>query len=77
LIRKDLTVSEKIEVKECCIFLSFPWQRQPYWNMSTFHAPIQVTLIIPVKFHHQRTNHPWENSRTKICWNFGTFLQFP
>jgi hypothetical protein len=38
---EGLTVSEEIEIKEFCIFLSLPWQQQPYWNMSTLPATHQ------------------------------------
>ena len=62
---KGLTVSEKIEIKEFCIFLWLPWQRQPYWNMSTLPATLQGTLINAMKFHHDRSSHSRETVRTK------------
>jgi hypothetical protein len=62
---KGQTVSEKIEITEFCIFLLLPWQRQPYWNMSTLPATLQGTLINAMKFHHDRSSHSRETVRTK------------
>jgi hypothetical protein len=54
-------------LRELYKFLSFPWQRQPFWIIQTLDTDRSMAVIVSVKFHLKRFNG-LQNRKFEFCF---------